>query len=103
MEYYFYTVKNYFCSFECVKDYITQYYGTAKFPVAEISFNDDNYKDLLDALNKEIHIEELTVLGADGYLYNITFNGCQRLQKAKLNKNKIIKNQIKFAKRAKAF
>lgn len=98
MDYHFYTVKNYLCSFECVKDYITQYYGTAKFPVAEISFNDDNYKDLLDALNKEIHIEELTILGADGYIYNVTYNGIERLQKAEgFNKNKVIKKQIRFA------
>lgn len=100
MEYQFYTVENSLCSFDCVKDYITQYYGTKKFPVAEISFNDDNYEDLLNILNKEIHIEELTILGSDGYLYNITYNGVQKLHKAEgLSKNKIIKNQIKFAKK----
>ena len=66
MEYYFYTVENSLCSFDCIKDYITQYYTVKKFPVAEISFNDNNYKDFLNALNNEIHTEEITVLGADG-------------------------------------
>lgn len=100
MELYFYMVENTLCGFDCIKEFITQYYGTEKFPVAEISFNNDNYKDLLNALNKEIHIEELTVLGSDRYLYNITFNGVQKLHKAEgLTKNKIIKNKIKFAKK----
>lgn len=47
MEYYFYTVENSLCSFDCIKDYITQYYTVKKFPVVEISFNDNNYKDFL--------------------------------------------------------
>lgn len=99
MKYYFYTVENFLCSFDCIKDYITQYCGTKKFPVAEISFNDDNYKEFLKALNSEINTEELTVLGTDGYLYSITFNGCKKLQEAGVSKKKIMKNQITFAKK----
>lgn len=102
MEYYFYTVENSLCSFDCIKDYITQYYTVKKFPVVEISFNDNNYKDFLNALNNEIHTEEITVLGADGYLYSITVNGCKRLQKAKFSKSKIMKNQVSFAKKLKS-
>lgn len=103
MEYHFYTSDNYLCCFDCLKEYITQYCGTKKFPVAEITFNDDNYKDLLDAINKEIHLEELTILGSDGYLRNVTYNGIEKLQKAKgLNQNRIIKNQIKLSKKLKS-
>lgn len=88
MEYYFYTVENSLCSFDCIKDYITQYYTVKKFPVVEISFNDNNYKDFFKALNNEIHTEEITALGSDGYLYCVSFNSCNRLQKAKFSKRK---------------
>lgn len=100
MEYYFYTVENSLCSFDCIKDYITQYYTVKKFPVVEISFNDNNYKDFFKALNNEIHTEEITALGSDGYLYCVSFNSCNRLQKAKFSKRKIMKNQVSFAKKA---
>ena len=102
MEYYFYTVENSLCSFDRIKDYITQYYTVKKFPVVEISFNDNNYKDFLKALNNEIHTEEITALGSDGYLYCVSFNSCNRLQKAKFSKRKIMKNQVSFAKKLKS-
>ena len=60
MEYYFYTVENALCSFNFIRDYITQYYTVKDFTVAGISINDNNFIDFLNALNNEIHKTEFT-------------------------------------------
>lgn len=103
MDYYFYVTEKIFSDFDNIKEYITRYYGTKKIPVAEITFNDSNYLDFLkvsgiDKILQE-YDEDLTVMGADGYLHSISLSGCKRLQIAEgLNKKVLIKSQLKHYK-----
>ncbi len=103
MEYYFYASESFACDWDNIKEYITQYYGTKKIPIAEIFFNDNNYQDFLkkSGFDKILqkNDEDLIVMGTDGHFHSISLNGCKQLQVAEgLNKKALIKNQLTWTK-----
>lgn len=94
MKYSFYATEETLCNFERIKEYITEIRKVKGFSVAKISLNDDNYRGFLKAVNDEITMKNLVVFGDDGYLYNLDFDGCDKLQKPDFNEKKIIKNVV---------